>query len=58
MYGFYGEDVFKVGKTIDIQKRSSQYSNSYVSPVVIRVLSAECHNYSLAESYVFYKLKN
>jgi len=58
MYCFYGEDVFKLGKTIDIHKRSSQYTTSYVSAVEIRFLSAECINYTLAESYVLYKLKH
>lgn len=33
MYGLYGEDVFKIGKAIDIQKRSSQYTTSCKSPV-------------------------
>ena len=56
MYNFYGDNVYKIGKSYDIYKRISGYTTSYIKPVEIIFLSEECINYTLAEGYIFNKL--
>ena len=58
MYKFYGEDVYKIGKAVDINQRINAYTTSYVQPVEVKFLSESCKNYTLAERAVFSILKN
>ena len=57
MYKLYGNDVYKIGKTNDIHNRINAYTTSYIKPVEIICLSEECINYTLAEKYIFYELR-
>lgn len=57
VYQFYGEHVYKVGKTVDIGKRALQYSTYYIKPIEIKYLSAPCKDYTLAEKRIFEHLK-
>ena len=56
VFQHYGENVYKVGKSQDVQKRMQSYATSYVKPVELKYISIKCDNYSLAEKLVFYKL--
>lgn len=53
MYNFYGLNVYKVGKTQDITKRTKHFTTAYIEPVEIKFLSEEVQNYTLAEQEAF-----
>lgn len=57
MYKFYGDDVYKLGKTNNIAKRLHGYVPSYIKHPEVKYLSKKVINYSLAEKMVFEKLK-
>ena len=57
MFKFYGDNVYKMGKTIDINKRLTGYTTSFIEPCEIKFLSSEVKNYSLAEQLIFKALK-
>ena len=53
VYTYYGENVFKIGKSNNIEQRLTGYTTSYIKPCEIKYLSTKCINYSLAESFIF-----
>ena len=58
MFNFYGTDVFKIGKAMDVGKRMNGYTTSYIKPVEIKFMSEKCINHSLAEQIIFDRLLN
>ena len=58
MYKLYGDNVFKIGRTTDIQKRINCYTTVYIKPSEIKYISIKCDNYVLAEMLIFDFLKN
>ena len=58
MYKFYGDNVFKIGRTTDIQKRINCYTTVYIKPSEIKYISIKCDNYVIAEMLIFDLLKN
>ena len=56
VFSYYGENVFKIGKTRDIGQRVNGYVTSYIKPVEVKFLSGLCENYHLAEKLVFEKI--
>ena len=52
MYGFYGDDVYKIGKTNDIAKRLNAFTTCYVKSVDLKFLSERCVNYHIAEKLI------
>ena len=56
MFGFYGEDVYKIGKTNNIGSRVASYTTSYITPVEVKYISPLASDYSLAERAVFQRL--
>ena len=57
MFKFYGDNVYKMGKTIDINKRLTGYTTSFIEPCEIKFLSSEVKNYSLVEQLISKALK-
>ena len=53
VFNYYGENVFKIGKTNNIEHRLKAYTTSYIKPCEIKFLSSKCINYDLAESFIF-----
>ena len=58
MYKLYGDKVFKLGRTTDIQKRINCYTTVYIKPSEIKYISIKCDNYVIAEMLIFDLLKN
>ena len=58
MYKFYGDNVFKIGRTTDIQKRINCYTTAYINPSEIKYISIKCDNYVLVEMLIFVLIKN
>jgi len=58
MFGFYGNNVYKVGKTQDLTTRTRQYKTYYLKPSELRYGSQLCINSQLAERLVFMKLQD
>ena len=58
MYGFYGEDVYKIGKTNDIAKRLNAFTTCCVKSVDLKFLSERCVNYHIAERLIFMALRD
>jgi hypothetical protein len=56
MFDHFGNNVYKVGETIDINNRIKGYTTCYIDPVEIKYLSKQLTNKSLAEAMVFNKL--
>ena len=54
MYKFYGDNVFKIGRTTDIQKRINFYTTAYIKPSEIKYISIKCDNCVLAEMLIFF----
>lgn len=57
-YDYYGENVFKIGKAIDVAKRAHSYTTSYIKPIELKYISPLCNDYTLVENAVFRKLKD
>ena len=57
MFKYYGDDVFKIGKTTDVGKRLNQYTTGYLQPPEVKFISEKCFNYTLCEKLVFEKLE-
>jgi len=57
MYVCYGEDVYKLGNTIDIDTRLAGYCTSYIEPCEVLYLSDLLRNKDLAENLLFEQLK-
>jgi hypothetical protein len=53
MYAFYGNDVYKLGRSGDVSKRLNQYSTSYVDPPTIKYKSKKLRNCIIAEKLLF-----
>jgi hypothetical protein len=58
MFKFYGDDIYKIGKSKDIAKRMTSYTTSYIKPVEVKFISELCVDYNMCERIVFDKLKN
>jgi hypothetical protein len=58
MFDQVGEDVYKVGETIDINSRIKGYTTCYIEPVEIKYISKQLNNKSMAETMVFKKINN
>lgn len=57
MFKYYGDDIYKLGKSKNMTKRLTQYVTGYIKHPEVRYLSKQVKNYSLAEQMVFHKLK-
>ena len=55
MYKYYGDNVFKVGKSKDVIQRMSGYTTSYIKAVEIKFISGSCLDYSIAETNDIFK---
>ena len=53
MYKLYGDNVFKLGRTTDIQKRINCYTTVYIRPSEIKYISIKCDNYVIADMLIF-----
>jgi len=53
VYNYYGDNVFKIGKTNNIEQRLTGYTTSYIKSCELKYLSTKCVNYSLCESVIF-----
>ena len=53
MYKFYGDNVFKNGRTTNIQKWINCYTTAYIQPSEIKYISLKCDNYVRAEMLIF-----
>ena len=56
MYGFYGPDVYKIGRTRDMDGRISGYCTPYIEPSEIMHLTDLVDDAPLLETVVFQKL--
>lgn len=57
IFKFYGDDVYKLGNTINIKKRLSNYVTSYLNPSKIIILSKKLADKYLGEQMLFDFLK-
>jgi len=57
MYDFYGEHVYKLGNSKDIECRLKNYTTSYIKPCIVKYKSDIFRNKSLAENILFEMLK-
>jgi hypothetical protein len=57
MYKFYGDDVYKIGKSSNVKNRLDSYNTGYVNPVELIFESIECKNYSVCEKEVHIRLQ-
>lgn len=53
VYEHYGSNVYKLGKSQDVNQRLKSYTTSYIEPSVIEHESVELANYVLAENILF-----
>lgn len=58
MFIYYGVDVYKLGKTKDIDMRLKGYITSYIEPCEIKYVSRKIRNCSLAENILFIMLQD
>ena len=58
IYNFYGSNVYKFGNSSEPDKRLLQYTTSYVKPCTIVKLSNIFFDKNLAETLLFYYLKD
>lgn len=56
IYTYYGENVYKLGCSNDIQRRLLNYCTSYIEPSTIIYSTKELRNKILAEKILFKKL--
>lgn len=57
IFKFYGDNVYKCGNSYDVDKRLNQYTTSYPKPSKIILLSEIFIDKNLAETILFYYLK-
>ena len=57
MFDSYGEDVYKVGETKNVEKRKNGYRTGYVDKVTVKYQSREFINCKKAEELLFVLLK-
>ncbi len=57
IFAHYGDNVYKLGKTINIKRRLGGYSTPYIEPCKMILKSELFVNYSMAEKVLFYKLQ-
>jgi hypothetical protein len=57
MFDDHGDDTYKLGSTVDIDKRISNYATYYIKDCVIKVKSGILNNCRFAEDILFYILK-
>ena len=57
MFNYYGENVYKLGKTIDINNRMCGYTTTYIKPCEIKYISKILRNSDLGENLLFIFLK-
>lgn len=53
MFNYYGDNVYKLGKTINLKKRKEQYVTPYIKPSQYIHSTKKVHNYKLAEDLLF-----
>src|SRR5438876_6894136 len=53
VYKYYGENVYKLGMSNDVQKRLNGYTTVYIEESKILLQSKELSNYSIAEDILF-----
>ena len=58
VYKYYGDNVYKLGMTNNLKKRTMGYTTSYIQPSQIIYSTKKVHNYRLAEGLLFIFLKN
>lgn len=58
MYKYYGENVYKLGKTENMQNRLNGYKTAYISQIDVVYLSDRIDNYNVAERLLFCYLEN
>ena len=58
VFNYYGDNVVKLGKAMDIEKILSGYTTSYIDNTEVKFLSELCSDYSLAELIIFDRLKS
>ena len=58
VFKYYGEDVYKLGKSNDVIKRLSGYTTSYLEDSEIKLQSKQLSNYGMAENILFHLLKD
>lgn len=56
LYNFYGEDVFKIEKSKDVNKSLRNYTSYYIEPCIV-MFKIIVRNMDLAERILFYKLE-
>ena len=50
---FYGDNVFKIGKTIDMDKTINLCKDTYLDHTETKFISELCSDYTLAENMIF-----
>ncbi len=58
VYNYYGDNVYKIGETNNIEKRMRSYTTSYIYPSEFKIQSEKICDSMLAEKLVFYYLKD
>jgi len=58
MYQFYGDNVYKLGNSKDIESRLNGYTTSYIKPCELKLESVIFRNKDLAETLLFDMLKD
>ena len=58
MYNYHGSDIYKVGKAKDVTQRLNAYTTSYLYPSETKCISPFVKDYTLAENYIFEKMKD
>ena len=56
VFNYYGDNVIKIGKAVDIGKRMHGYTTSYMSNVEVKLISEICSDYTLSEEVIFNRL--
>jgi len=54
----YGNNIYKLGRAIDISKRLKTYQTYYYHPTEIILTSNILNDYIQAEKFLFYKLQH
>ncbi len=53
MYEYFGKNVYKIGKAIDIDNRMNGYKTSYITNPEVKIKSIEIFDYVYAEKMMF-----
>ena len=55
-YEYYGENVYKIGKTKNVEERVQAFEVAYLNPVILKTISTRVKDVRLAEKLLFQKL--